>query len=62
MNFEKALSFVFGSEGGYSNHPNDRGGATNMGITAGTLARAYKQGIVKHQNIKALTRAEAAEI
>lgn len=60
--FEKTLSFVFSSEGGLSNHPNDCGGATKMGITSGTLARAYKQGIVKHQNIKALTRAEAAEI
>ena len=26
--FEKALSFVFGNEGGYSNDPDDRSGAT----------------------------------
>ncbi|MDO4560830.1 MAG: glycosyl hydrolase 108 family protein [bacterium] len=60
--FEKALVFVFGSEGGYSDHPNDRGGATNMGITSGTLARAFSQKIVGYKDIKALTRADAAEI
>lgn len=29
-------------EGGVANHPADRGGLTNMGITAATLARAVK--------------------
>ena len=61
-NFEKSLTFVFGSEGGYSDHPNDRGGKTNMGITESTLIRAYQAGIVEHKDIKQLTRQEAAEI
>jgi lysozyme family protein len=31
--FEKALAFVLGEEGGYTNDPSDHGGATNKGIT-----------------------------
>ena len=37
MSFDKALAFVLTLEGGYVNHPNDKGGATNKGITQ----RAY---------------------
>ena len=37
---EKALEFTLKHEGGFVNHPNDPGGATNMGITLGT-AKAY---------------------
>ena len=62
QDFEKALSFTFGSEGGLSDHPADRGGLTNMGITAGTLHRAYMQRIVGHNDVRRLTRAEAAKI
>lgn len=32
-NFRKSLDYVLDFEGGYSNHPNDNGGATNYGIT-----------------------------
>lgn len=60
--FEKSLSFTFGSEGGVSNHPADRGGLTSMGITASTLSRAYKQKIVKHNDVRRLSRDEAALI
>ena len=35
-NFEKIVQLVFGSEGGFSNHPNDRGGRTNYGVTQST--------------------------
>ena len=35
-NFEKIVQLVFGSEGGFSNHPNDRGGRTNYGVTQAT--------------------------
>lgn len=31
--FETAVAHTLGIEGGYSNHPSDRGGATNWGIT-----------------------------
>ena len=60
--FVRALSFTFGSEGGLSDHPADRGGLTNMGVTAGTLNRAYIQKIVSHNDVRRLTRAEAAKI
>jgi len=33
-------------EGGYSNHPNDKGGKTNLGITEGTLNSAKQKGLV----------------
>ena len=29
-NFEKVLDFIFWSEGGFSNNPNDLGGKTNI--------------------------------
>ena len=37
-NFEIALKEVFFVEGGYSDHPEDKGGKTKYGITEGTLA------------------------
>ena len=61
-NFRRSLHFVFGNEGGLSNHPADKGGLTMMGITSGTLAAANKQGIVSCSDIRKLTREEAAEI
>lgn len=60
--FERCLAVVLGAEGGYSDHPADKGGKTNMGITEGTLANAYSKKIVPHNDIKKLTRAEAANI
>lgn len=60
--FVRSLTVVFGAEGGYSDHPADRGGKTNMGITEGTLARAYANGIVGHKDVKKLTRDEAAKV
>ncbi|MEG1501982.1 MAG: glycosyl hydrolase 108 family protein [Synergistaceae bacterium] len=59
---EKSLHFVFGSEGGYSNHLSDKGGATNMGITHGTLSKAYSLRIVNHKDVTKLTREEASNI
>ena len=47
--FDKALSFVLKWEGGYVNNPNDKGGATNKGITQNTY-NAWLQR--KKQNLK----------
>ena len=38
-NFDAWLTAVLKHEGGYVNHPKDPGGATNKGITIGTLKR-----------------------
>lgn len=35
--FNACLQYVLGHEGGYSDHPNDKGGATNKGISTGLL-------------------------
>ena len=63
-NFEKSLSFVFGNEGGYSNDPADKGGATNMRITQGTLSSARAGGKIANlpECVEDLTRAQAEEI
>lgn len=39
--FERSLSKVLVSEGGYSDHPADRGGKTNMGVRQDMLSVAY---------------------
>ena len=61
-NFEKSLSFVLGNEGGISDHPADKGGLTNLGITQSTLDRARKQIPDLPESVKDLKRAQAAEI
>jgi lysozyme family protein len=38
MSFESAISEVLLAEGGYVDHPDDRGGPTNYGITQKTLS------------------------
>ena len=60
-NFDKCLALTLQFEGGYSNNPHDPGGATNMGITIGTLSqvRGHKVSVA---DVIALTREEAAGI
>ena len=52
--FERAFKFMIVNEGGFSNHPNDRGGATNHGITQATLA-AWKGHPVSVEQVRQLT-------
>jgi lysozyme family protein len=59
--FEASLAHVLRHEGGYVNHPADPGGATNLGITAATLARARGRPVTA-DDVKALTRTEVAGI
>lgn len=37
---EEAIQYTQGNEGGFSNHPKDKGGPTNMGVTLKTLREA----------------------
>jgi len=36
-NFETFAAKILALEGGFSDHPADRGGATNMGVTLATI-------------------------
>lgn len=40
---EKLVPLILAWEGGFSNHPNDTGGATNKGVTIGTFTQYRKQ-------------------
>jgi len=57
----KVMPHVFKNEGGYVNHPKDPGGATNMGITIGTLS-AWRGKPVTKNDVRNLSRREATEI
>lgn len=59
--YDRALAEVFKHEGGYVDHPKDPGGATNMGITFKVL-QAWRGKEITKQDVKNLTRAEAADI
>lgn len=60
-NFETIMDHIFRHEGGYVDHPSDPGGATNMGVTIGTL-RDYRGAAVTKDDVRNLTKAEAREI
>lgn len=57
--FDEMLGQVFGYEGGFGNHPNDAGGATNYGITE-TTYREYTQN--PNADVRNITKDEAAQI
>lgn len=59
--FERAVEFVLKQEGGFVQHPQDPGGATNFGITLETLSRA-RGWRVSVDDIRQLTKEEAVEI
>ncbi len=58
---ESMINAVIKREGGYVNHPADRGGPTHYGITRQALA-AWRGRPVTTDEVKDLTRSEAAEI
>lgn len=60
-NFARALAATLRFEGGYSNHPSDPGGATNMGITLATLTD-WRGVSVTAADVRALQKSEAAAI
>lgn len=56
---------IIGREGGYVNDPDDPGGATNFGVTIGTMARLGMDldgdGRVTPRDVRRLTRDQARE-
>lgn len=63
--FEHCLGVVFGHEGGWSDHANDRGGATKMGVTIKTLIewRALNdRPVPSREDLEVMTVGEAVEI
>jgi lysozyme family protein len=60
-NFRRALDLVLKHEGGYVDHPRDPGGATNLGITIGTLGSHFGRKATKTE-VKALTKETVAPI
>ncbi len=62
MNFDALIGPLLDREGGYVDHKNDRGGATNHGITQRVLTEWQSARAKPYRDVRSLTRAEAAEI
>lgn len=64
--FEKALDYLFPNEGGFNDHPNDKGGATNFGISLRFLKDHHldinEDGLINIDDIKDLTKEKSSEI
>lgn len=60
--FTKGLKLVLLNEGGYINHPNDKGGETNKGITQGTYNSYLKQNNIFNKSVKYITDYEVKDI
>jgi len=60
-NLQLCLTHVLEFEGGFSHHPSDPGGATNLGITQAALSRFRGRPVTKAE-VRSLTVDEATEI
>jgi len=60
-NFKRSLDLVLQSEGGWSDHPSDPGGATMKGITI-DVYRRYKQRTVTKTELRNITQQEIEDI
>lgn len=61
MSIDALIDDILVREGGFVNHPADRGGPTHYGITQATLSR-WRQQQVTVQDVQALTIEEARAI
>jgi lysozyme family protein len=61
MSFERAFPIILKHEGGYVDHPRDPGGATNLGVTIGTLSSWLGRPATKAE-VRALTPETVAPI
>lgn len=62
MSFEAMIGGILAREGGYVDHKNDRGGATNMGITQRVYADWLSRLGHAWADVRGLTRTEAEQI
>lgn len=62
LDFEKTFSFILKKEGGYVNHPNDKGRKTKFGVTESTLNAYRKAKNLPPKSVEFLTTLEAKEI
>jgi lysozyme family protein len=60
-NFERSLSLVLKSEGGWSDHPADPGGATMKGVTLATFRR-YVEPKATKDDLRRITDAQVATV
>lgn len=60
--FLRAYTSSLGHEGGYVDHPNDRGGPTNKGVTQKTYDAFRRIKKLPEQHVKDITEAEIGEI
>lgn len=60
-NFQRAFALTLKHEGGYVDHPADPGGATNLGVTIGTLSDWLGRKASKAE-VRALTKESVAPI
>lgn len=60
--FEEALALVLRHEGGFVNHPDDPGGATNKGVTQATYDAWRKRQKLPPRSVRSITAAEVNAI
>ena len=60
--FKECLGFVLKWEGGFTNHPNDPGGPTNMGITQGVYDAWRRKKGLPPKSVRDITREEVEQI
>ena len=61
MTDDQILNAILANEGGFVQHPDDRGSCTNMGITLATL-RDWRHQTVTCDDVRKLTETEARNI
>jgi len=60
--FDRALAFILAREGGFVDHPDDPGGATNQGVTQATYDRWRTERRVPHMPVREITPGEVESI
>lgn len=60
--FSKALEFALRWEGGYSNHPADKGGETNFGVTHAVYDAYRKSHGLSVQSVRLISSSEVRDI